>query len=155
MVIQHCPFSPHRFRDQKSASRFQGIERCRMNLNIIQILQTYPMRLRYSDRIAGQMREIRRMLIITADSAAGKNRMICINLKCLPLLLIRPIRLPGQNSRTGAIFFYNICHLRILINRHVRKLLHPLKQSQLFGRRLIISCNLGGLGYPSLKDFQI
>lgn len=69
-----------------------------------------------------QMWEIGRMLISSSNSTACPDRIICINLQFLTVLIL------CVNSPADSIFHNNVCHCSIFVNFHIRKLLHLCKQ---------------------------
>ena len=93
-----------------------------VDLHIIQMLQTDSMLFRNIQCIPCQMWEIGRMLISSSNSTACPDRIICINLQFLTVLIL------CVNSPADSIFHNNVCHCSIFVNFHIRKLLHLCKQ---------------------------
>lgn len=77
LVVQICTLTAHRLRNQEASSRLGGIQRGRMNLNIIDMLHFNVMA--HSDRqsIAGNMTIVCRELEQTADTAGCQNNRLC------------------------------------------------------------------------------
>ena len=84
--------------------------------------QTDSMLFRNIQCIPCQMWEIGRMLISSSNSTACPDRIICINLQFLTVLIL------CVNSPADSIFHNNVCHCSIFVNFHIRKLLHLCKQ---------------------------
>ena len=131
-IIEKCAFPTDGFGDQESSARLFRIQCSRMDLYIIQMLQTNVMFFRYFQCISCQMREICGMLVQPADSSTCQNGIICINRG-----LFTTFRLHGD-SRTFSVFLKNVCHGRIFVNCYV--ILFPYPRQQLTGD--LFSCHI-------------
>ena len=93
-----------------------------MDLHIIHVLQFYSVLLRNPAGIARQNREIRGVLIQTADAACRHDRILRMD--------VQRLAVPCLRDHAAAVIIHdeNICHYSIFHDGHIRQFFHMRKQ---------------------------
>ena len=117
-IEQNSALSADRFGNQKTAAFLLGIQRCWMNLYVIDIFQCYVPVDRNCKCISCQMREVRRIVINSANTAARPDHIPGINRNQLSFFI------PDQNTLAAIFAGKNITHFRVRKKRHVRQLFY-------------------------------
>ena len=117
-IEQYSALSADRFRNQETAAFLLGIQRCWVNLYVIDIFQRYVPVNCNCKCISCQMREVRRIIINSADTAACPDHIPGINRNQLSFFI------PDQNTLADIFAGKNITHFRVRKKRHVRQLFY-------------------------------